>query len=226
MMILPELRLAFVHIYKTGGTSLTLLLAPHTWPRFRQKETRLSGLGFQGTWHFKGQQHARFNHPNAGFPPGLQDSLNEYRFLAVVRDPYTWSHSVYKEFFSTDFGDNRGSNFLFGQVKPNRTLEDFHDFARAFKPGHGDMYGLDTQSAFLEGIPKEQLHLIRFEDYDAEVRRVLPSLGVDVDDLPHSLNRGDAKRVEAEALRNNAAHVAFCNEFYREDFEKFGYEMR
>ncbi len=223
MMILPELRLAFVHIYKTGGTSLTLLLAPHTWPRFRQQETRLSGNGFQGTWHFKGQQHSKFSN---GFPPGLKDDMHEYRFLAVVRDPYTWSHSVYKEFFSTDYEAVTGSNFLFGQVKPGRSLEEFHAFARAFKPGHPDMYGLDTQTSFLDGIPKDQLHLVRFENYDEEVRDLLPKLGVNVESLPHSLDRGDAKRVEAEKLRNNPEHVAFCNEFYAEDFENFGYEKR
>lgn len=224
MMILPDLKLAFVHIYKTGGTSLTQLLAPYTGEKFRMANPRTSGDGFQGTWHYKNTQHSKFSHPKMGFPERLKSKLPDYRFLAVVRSPYTWSHSVYREFFADGRGGNKGPNFIFGQVKPNRTLEDFHAFADAFRPGHPDMMGLSTQHNFLDGIAPEQLKLIRFESYEQDVRRILPELGVAVDDLPHVLDRGDSKRADAEALMKNPAHVAFCNETYAVDFDNFGYE--
>ncbi|MSU89568.1 hypothetical protein GE300_08055 [Rhodobacteraceae bacterium 2CG4] len=225
MMIMTELKLAFIHIYKTGGTSLTHILAPHTDPAFREGQTRERGDGFQGTWHFRGVQHAKFNSAAGGFPPRLRDKVDNWRFLAVVRDPYSWSHSVYKEFFGQDRGGVRGSSFLFGKVKPERTLEDFYEFVRDFMPGYSHEIGLGTQTSFVRGIPREQLHLIRFENYEADVRRVLPELGIEVDDLPHDLNRGQKKRREAEALLRSPEHVAFVNEVYAEDFRSFGYEM-
>lgn len=225
MMIMTELKLAFIHIYKTGGTSLTHILGPHTDPAFREEQTREAGEGFQGTWHFRGVQHSKFNSSVGGFPPRLRDQVDQWRFLAVVRDPYTWTHSVYKEFFAQNRGGVRGTSFLFGKVKPKRTLEDFHDFVRDFMPGYSHEIGLGTQSSFVRGIKPEQLHLVRFENYEDDIRRILPELGVEVGDLPHDLNRGQKKRTEAEELRRNPKHVAFVNEVYAEDFENFGYEM-
>ncbi len=224
MMILPEKKVAFVHIYKTGGTSLTQLLAPFTSPQFRAKEPRTSGDGFQGTWHFKNVQHSRFNHPSQGFPAIIADQVADYQFITVVRNPYTWCHSVYREFFADDRNDIRGSNFLFGQVKPGRSMRDFYDFVETFQPGYRELMGLATQFDFVEGIAPEQLHMIRFENYEEDVRKVLPQFDIPVEALPHALDRGEKKRLEAQQLMNDPWHVDFCNRVYAKDFEKFGYE--
>lgn len=226
MMILPDLKLAFIHIYKTGGTSLTHILAPYTSPWYRNDEPRSSGIGFQGTWHYRGNQHAKFSSKVAGFPKDLVAELPDYRFLTVVRDPYTWSFSVYREFFSRDNGSVKGSNFLFGQVYPERQLEDFHAFVPAFMPGYSNDIGLGTQSSFVEGIPEGQLHLIRFESYEDDLRRVLPSLGITVEEIPHALDRGPAKRRWSEKLLDDPAHIGFCNQVYAEDFARFDYPMK
>lgn len=225
MMIMTELKLAFIHIYKTGGTSLTHQFAPYTDPEFREKETRQGGEGFQGTWHFRGIQHSKFNSNVGGFPPRLRNQVDQWRFLAVVRNPYTWTHSVYKEFFAQDRGGVRGTSFMFGKVKPNRTLEDFHEFVRDFMPGYSHEIGLGTQSSFVQGIPRKQLHLIRFENYEEDVRRILPELGVPVEQVRHDLDRGDRKRRDAEELMKNSAHVSFVNEVYADDFRNFDFEM-
>ena len=225
MMIMPELKLAFIHIYKTGGTSLTQLLAPYTDPAFRAEETRMEGPGFQGTWHYQNAQHSKFSSPHGGFPKSLMDDLANWRFLAVVRNPYTWSHSLYREFFAKDNGDVRGANFLFGQVRPHRGLPGFHHFVENFMPGYSNEIGLATQSSFVDGVPEDQLTLIRFESYEEDVRRILPTLGVPVDHLPHALDRGDKKRKAAEALMRNTDHIAFCNKVYAEDFRNFNYDM-
>lgn len=225
MMIMPELKLAFVHIYKTGGTSLTQLLAPHTSERYRSEDPRYTGEGFQGTWHYKGDQHAMFSNSKSGFPAELLEHKDDWRFIAVVRNPYTWSFSVFREFFATDRGFTNGQNFLFGQVKPGRSLQGFYDFCRSFKPGHPTMFGLATQSEFLNGIPDSQLHLIRFENYEEDVRTVLPRFGIEVEHLPHALDRGNQKRRRAEELMSDPQHLEFCNEYYADDFNRFGYEM-
>ncbi len=226
MIILPDQKVAFIHIYKTGGTSLTLLLAPHTDPAFRSKQPRIGGAGFQGTWHYRGAQHAVFSDPRKGFPEALQDQLSDYRFLAVVRNPYSWCHSVYLEFFRPDKKTTRGINFLFGQVSPDRSLKGFYTFWRAFRPGYSGAVGMHTQSEFLEGIPEAQFHLIRFETYAEDVRRILPELGIPVPDLPHALNRGRAKQRSEEVFLRDPEFIAFCNEAYAEDFDTLGYDRR
>ncbi|WP_112321868.1 sulfotransferase family 2 domain-containing protein [Oceanibium sediminis] len=226
MMILPGLKVVFIHIYKTGGTSLTQILAPYTTRDFRSSHPRSSGNGFQGTWHYKGNQHAKFSAKLAGFPESLKPDLSDWRFLTVVRDPYSWSLSVYREFFSSDNGAIKGTNFLFGQVYPQRRLSDFHAFVPAFMPGYNHDIGLGTQSSFVEGIPEGQLSLIRFETYEEDLRAVLPTLGIPVSDIPHALDRGPAKREHAARLQDDPRHISFCNDVYAEDFERFGYPMK
>lgn len=226
MMILTKQRVAFIHIYKTGGTSLTRLLAPHTDPEFRDPRSRETGPGWQGSWHYKGDQHAKFDSPSGGFPKVLMPFVKDWTFLAVVRNPYTWSFSLYREFFATDMGFYKGGNFLFGQVHPARRIEDFYDFVPKFMPGYDFENGLATQARFLKGIPETQLRLIRFEEYEADIRRTLPEMGIPVDDLPHELDRGADRRQAAEEITSDPAHIAFCNKVYSVDFARFGYEMQ
>ena len=58
MLISDHKHFIFVHIYKTGGSSITRLLGPHVDERYRAQVTRVEGDGWQGTWHYRGQQHA------------------------------------------------------------------------------------------------------------------------------------------------------------------------
>lgn len=225
MMILPEKKIGFVHIYKTGGTSLTKLLMPYTDPSFRDANPRTAGSGFQGTWHYRGTQHSKFSQKDSGFPAPLRDEIDQWRFISVVRNPYTWCHSVYMEFWAHDRGQNRGPNFLFGQVDPKRSLKGFYRFSKAFLPGHPNMYGIATQSSFLKGIPQKQLRLIRFENYDEDLRQVLEEIDIPVTQIPHVLDRGQAKRDRARTLMSDPDHIAFCNSYYAEDFRRFGYEV-
>lgn len=224
MMILPELKVGFVHIYKTGGTTLTELLAPHTSDQYRSADPRLNGPGFQATWHFGGAQHSMFSNPKKGFPKELHAQIKDWKFLAVTRSPYTWSFSLYKTFFEKDAGQNSGTNFDFGQKYPERRLEDFYKFVVEHRSHHPRAFGVTTQTAFLRGIPRDQLSLIRFEHYEDDVQRILPSLGIDVPKISHRLNRGDSKRQQATALMEDLSHVAFCNAAYERDFKRFKFD--
>ena len=226
MMIMPQLKLVFIHIYKTGGTSLTRLLAPYTDPRYRAEEPQLDGPGFQATWHFEGRQHAKFSSRRGGFPVVLQPEIQQYHFLTVVRNPYTWCYSVYKEFYSKDKSFKGGPNRDFGELYPARSLREFHNFLRQYHKQESEELGIGTQSDFLRGIPKNQIELIRFERFEADTVKALKAMGLDASSVPHELNRGRRKREEADAAMNDPAHVSFCNQYYQVDFENFGYAMR
>src|SRR6266700_1778444 len=49
MLISDHKKFVFVHIYKTGGSSITRLLGPHVDDRYRAPVTRVEGDGWQGT---------------------------------------------------------------------------------------------------------------------------------------------------------------------------------
>ena len=98
MLISKEKHFIFVHVYKTGGSSLTRLLAPYVEERFRMKEVRTEGPGWQGTWHYRGRQHAWFESllEDEFFQ---SENLFDYRVFAIVRNPYSWALSVWNDFY-------------------------------------------------------------------------------------------------------------------------------
>lgn len=224
MMILPEKKLCFIHVPKTGGTSFTKALAPFTDPRFRSKNPKTIGLGHQGTWHLNKSQHAKFKDPEKDFPKALQNEFNDYTFVTICRNPYEWLASNYLEFYSQDRGNAAGQNFIFGQVFPERSLSDFYEFFRRFHRGYPGFYGITPQSSFVVGVPKDRLEFIRFEHLDADTADFLARHDVPFEALEHKLDRGSGKRERLAKIAGSDEHIAFCNDHLKSDFELFGYE--
>lgn len=221
MIICPKQKLGFVHIYKTGGSSLTRILSDYTVDGLRGNSPRFDGDGWQGTWHINGQQHSKF-HQNKKALHGV--TTDDWAYMVVCRDPYDWFASVFYEFYATDKNWLAGSNFVFGKISKNRTFEDYIDFYRDFRPGHPEFWGFSTQKSFVSGIPEQNLRIVRFEQYEENLRDTLGSVGIPVAEIRHDLKRGSAKDAYKTYLRNHPRYVPFVNEVFAEDFDFFGYE--
>ena len=222
MILCPDPKIGFIHIYKTGGTSLTLALADHTVEGLRSAAPKRQGGGWQKTWHFDGRQHSKFL-DNVDALEELTDC--SWRYITVVRNPYTWLSSVFLAFYHRDLGYSAGSNYEFGRYSRDRSIKDFFGFYREFSGLKRDYWGFSTQSSFVEGAPLDRLHIIHFEDYESQVCGTLNQLGISIGKIGHSLQRGEAKRRQVEEIISDPEFKSFVNENFSVDFEKFSYEM-
>lgn len=219
MMIFPDQNLIFVHIPKTGGTSLTKYLAPFTKEQFRERETRTHGLGFQGTWHYKGAQHSPLDKKLKNLPPEVSAEIENYKVLTVMRDPRTWILSIYTEFYAVDRGHKAGENFVFGTEFPNRTLNDFYNFCRNNKSDPRAFWGTRSQRWFLEGASDRQIIPLRFEDFSNQLKTLTNYFNIDLSEEVHALGRGPKKRsfISKQIERNE--HIEFIKDMFPDDLK-------
>ena len=221
MILCPDYKLAFIHIYKTGGSSLTRTLSGFTQDGLRGPETpTFQGDGWQATWHFNGMQHAKFSE--------IENKVSaivdrDWSYIVVCRDPYDWFASVFYEFYYIDRSWLKGSNFLFGRYSKNRSFEDFIDFYNDFKAGYPHFWGFSTQFSFVRGIPLDQLKVIKFENYEVNARSVLEQLGIPVPGMYHELQKGTEKRDFTTFIKQHPKFIEFVAEIFEEDFAFFDY---
>ncbi len=221
MILCPKLKLGFIHVYKTGGTSVTRLLTPYTVSQYRREPPRLSGGGWQENWHVDGAQHSTFA-DNAERLAGVFDE--DWRFVTISRHPLTWFASVFYEFYYKDLGNAEGGNFIFGQASKTRSFEDFVQFYYDFKPEHPRLWGFYPQKFFVEGVPREKLRVIRFENFPSDVATVLGRFGVQSVAAPHELDEGAEKAEMTSRLQRDARFRDFVLKEFAEDFEFYGYD--
>lgn len=212
-MIFPTLKASFVHIPKTGGTSITAGLRQYSSPRFRAAHPQDTGFGHQGTWHWKGEQHSSFSSALNKMPDALKKIVCHHDILCVLRDPYDWFYSIFDEFYSTQ---KRAPAHFITFCAAETTLERFLDYIEA-----GDIRGLaaSTQKSYVDGVPETQLCPLSHRHLERDLNRFLVARGQSAIDLEHRLNRGVKRRQGREHAKLNPRFLCVCNNYLREDFE-------
>lgn len=228
MIIAPSLKTIFVHSQKTGGTSITKLLAPYTDPSLRNPDPRLDGPGFQNTWHFMGRQHAKFAQDFHRLPQHIKEDFPSYRVLFVVRDPFSWVHSNFKEFYERPQDHEWSHNTIFGDFCRARGLTRdilaFCSFSTVLGDAFPNFPGIATQYSFVRGVPIDQLDIIHFENLPDDVSAWARKREVAFDSMPHELNQGPNKKtdfLQAKELDQFRTHV---RRRFEMDFDLFGYD--
>ena len=106
MIIADSKKLMFVHIYKTGGSSITSLLAPYITKQHRSENPITSGDRWQNSWHFDDDQHSKFAEALAVLHKSeVKIDLDDYFKFVFVRNPYSWILSVWNNFYSSPQGN-------------------------------------------------------------------------------------------------------------------------
>ena len=126
MIILENKKLAFIHIPKTSGSSLTKIFYPLM---SNNKNLLLDGNGWQGTFHI-GYQHDTIDESLDNIK-----NFKELNFITIVRNPYDWiasiwynlykkKYPIFKDYLNSDkikiyYNKNNQSDF----IKNNKNIK-------------------------------------------------------------------------------------------------------
>lgn len=217
MIVLPRHRAVFVHIYKTGGSSLTRLLAPYTNPRFRSGHNTCAGDGWQDAWHFEGLQHAWYT-PESRLRLIERGLDPNHTIFAFVRDPYTWTLSIWNNFY-------RHANTSLGQEFAEKFPQaDFKSYLRFLLSCGEDYWGRAPQTAFFGGSTLENVQIGYFEDLDKSIAKLFLHLNIDTPrSIPHDVEMSPKEREDFQSFYDTEC-VDIANHLYAPDFDAFGYQ--
>ncbi|MGI9388824.1 MAG: sulfotransferase family 2 domain-containing protein [Boseongicola sp.] len=215
MIISPSRRYIFVHIPKTGGTSLALALEERAkpddiligdTPKARARRHRIKPLKSAGRL---------WKHSRLADIAGLAEAepLDDYFVFTIVRDPWDRVSSLYHWLRDQTFshvGVERAKSLSFAGFVADVDIAAMlsHDQARTYT---SDATGMDRADTIL-----------RFEQIAEDLVPVEKHLGVKIGPLPH-LNRSDRPE-DSRAVYDaeSAKHVA---RYFAEDISRFGYEF-
>ena len=206
-MISHKHKFIFVHVPKTGGTSIEALFYP---PR---RPWKTSYVGFHG-WDDKNKiwmQHATIQQVNDLY----MGDLSEYFKFGFVRNP--WDRAV--------------SDWMLFQTKTYRTSEPFVNylnvmgvFKRMLKPVESD-YRADhilPQCDFLFDSENRPVDFIgRFENLQEDFNTVCDKIGIPRQQLPH---KHKTKHKHYTEYYDDETREIVA-EKYAKDIEYFGYEF-
>lgn len=161
VILSDEHRFLFVHIPKTGGTSLTVLLQPHLNP-----EGRSSGHGWQSEYHTLGRLHDGLTH-------ALAARYADYFKFCFVRNPYDWASSAWRNNIAKTDLDFEG----YCAAVATRRSE-----LRHAEPQSSYIQG---DSGLLVDF------LARYEHYERDLHTIFGRLGFPIGKVPHRINTKD-----------------------------------
>lgn len=206
-MISHRYRAIFVHIPKTGGTSVEEVL----WPRPRSQADLWMGFTsrFANKYQTGGLQHlfARHIRQEVG-----RDAFTTYFKFSFVRNP--WDKAI-SQFFSMQRRDDLRE---FIGMKPGDCFKTYLE--RIAKKQHVQW---EPQHRFLLDDNGELLvdRVGRFEHFERDLRAVLARLGVEVAAVPHRNRTSHGPYQEYY----DPESVGMVEEMYAEDIARFGYHF-
>lgn len=188
---------AFIHVPKTGGSTITRMLSPYV-DSVDPNAKRLSGWGWQITHHLDSEQHDQVVEH--------QDFLRQrpdYFVFAFVRNPWDRAVSLWRNWRYAGKYDG------IPLAEALQCLRANHDARR-------------TQLSYLvDGRRNLAVDLVgRFETYEADCRHILNRVGIECDTLPHELDTGRKK--DYRQLYDDSTRK-IVEDWFADDIRAFGY---
>lgn len=248
MIVADSKKLMFIHIYKTGGSSITRLMMPHISEDFRSKYPRTNGACWQSTWHFDATQHSKLAHAL----PLLEKSnldLNEYTKFIFVRNPYSWILSIWNNFYQSPRGNlennlqnsvkfmfrgilnKKLSSQYFYEMYPDGSFKSFVLFIKAIvqknPPIIEKIWGATDQYSFIENERNISFDFIgRFENLQEDVNKIynMTTNTAKIAAVPHEV-MAENKEARQDYLKYyDEESIEIVNELFHRDFKAFGYQ--
>jgi hypothetical protein len=211
----------FVHIPKTGGTSIELMFDLRDPGKFYGVSSEI--------WPNRSLQHLRWLELKACLPETFVEAAYTFSFVRNPWDRFVSEYFWRKRWFERDLatrGPQHGQGWFYTpdrmqsldafadllQLPIEQRLEDIRGF-----DGH-----LETQLSFVADEHGRIMldHVGRFETFESDVRTIAQSVGKDLGPILHrqsSIRDRDYRIYYSGYARDAVA------EFYRDDIQAFGY---
>ncbi|MCC0176151.1 sulfotransferase family 2 domain-containing protein [Waterburya agarophytonicola K14] len=249
MIIADKKKAIFIHIEKTGGRSITKLLAPYISEKYRQKNSRMpgSGRGWGPTWHIN-PQHSRFSE---SLP--ILDNFNikpqEYFKFAIVRNPYSRLLSVWLNKYRSPMdvhqtitnklrfqiakhtGIKKFPSQHFYEIYPDGSFKNFVLFIDYIVTNYSTeiarrYIGATDQYSYIENDRNLEFDLIgKLENINLDLAAINDQLQLTKGyEIPH-LNKNDQSKNKKKFLEfYDDESIEIVNRLFVRDFKTFGYE--
>ncbi|MEO0925621.1 MAG: sulfotransferase family 2 domain-containing protein [Cyanobacteria bacterium J06643_13] len=249
MIIADSKKLLFVHIYKTGGSSITSLLAPYISEEFRHKNPQTSGDRWQKSWHFDRRQHSKFAKALAVLEQSDIDlNLDDYLEFVFVRNPYSWVLSIWNNFYSSarrnlpDTWDNKLKFALRGVLNKKLDSQYFYEMYPdgGFKNfvlfidqivNHNPqltekVWGATDQYSFIENDRQIKFDFIgRFENLQADLQHISNVANAEqLSQMPQRASSTYRRDRQDYLSYYDSQLIAIVNQIFARDFQAFDYQ--
>jgi hypothetical protein len=200
LILIPRFKLAFIHIPKTGGTSITRAFAPFLTDdprRYPTEETKWI-RGWQSTFH-SDWVHETFR---VSKKHGL--TKKGFKSFCVVRNPWDRAVSCYQT-----LGPLR-------KKKPWSQLISFEEFLKKIRSGSGGVASARPQVNWASGVDR----ILRFERLKEDFRALCLQFCGEELELMHFLKRENKPKL-SEFYTDETRQMV--SEIFAQDIRKFGY---
>lgn len=204
MIVSEKLRWCFVHLPKTGGSSITAAMREHIEPVVPENTVKPVGAhGWQGQWHRYGGQHDKFSL----YQHRLDENAYKMDLAMSVRSPFERlaSHWAIK-----------GCRDLTKPIGERRYMDPF-DYLRGNMPRHC-LYTYDD----MRGPMKVRWHL-RFEHLVEDFQQMCDDLSIDVE-LPHENRQQHSTSYFVEKMFSDDNCADFVHMHFSDEIERFEYQ--
>jgi hypothetical protein len=207
MLISHKQKFIFIHVAKTGGSSVSHALMPYCKPRifsFLHNYFHLININIFKPFPYDGHISARALANEIG-----HDTFNDYFSFSMVRNPWDWQLSMY--------------HFMLSRPKhpTHQTIKDLGSFEKYIQ--WRSEVGMHSQKALLSNKKGELMidYVGRFEELQKHFDIICEKIGIKAE-LPH---KKFLKKKKPYQFYYNSETRDMVAEFSKEDIDYFGYKF-